>query len=88
MISFLLAVAPALAPTPALVPAPTPVVQSQESFRSAFKKAMKNRATDEMNRLVRSRKKEAIDAIIEICTYIGNSSSDELEAEIAALNKA
>ena len=61
---------------------------SDEEFRKKFREALELRATSEMEKLVRTRKDDAIKTVIRICEAISEAPSDALEKEIQGLRKA
>jgi len=68
--------------------APASLAQRESPFMEQFKKLMEVHAQDEMASLIKKNEPAAILAVIEICQAISDGSSDQLEEEIAALDKA
>jgi hypothetical protein len=62
--------------------------QRDSAFMQEFRKLMELHAQDEMAALIKKHEAEAIVAVIETCETIGEGSSDVLETEINALDKA
>ncbi len=64
------------------------LAQRESPFMEEFRKLMPGGDVEEMARLVKQHELAAELAVIEICEEIGMGSSDQLEDEIDALNKA
>lgn len=68
--------------------APLAVAQRQSPFMIEFRKLMSINSLDEMAALVKKNEDQAILAVVETCEAIGSGSSDQLENEASALDKA
>lgn len=62
--------------------------QRQSAFMTEFRKLMTVNAFEEMVSLIKKNEDQAILAVVETCEAIGNGSSDQLENEASALDKA
>jgi len=84
---FLLA-ASFLLPLALAAVAPARAAQDHQAFRDQFQKAMAINSTAEMERLVKSMNREAVEWIMVTAEAISDRTSDELETRMGALRKA